>query len=361
MDFRSLLLGLKQMGSGLDGLSGGLESHAVASHFCMPVKRASNDLRRLWRMGFLRRTYVKRSCPTKGGKLCHKGFEYRYYLSSQGMKYLEWLQGRKMTEDFAYEKLTLEVLSYLPDDLKDRLSMQSLAKATRRYKGPSRNTNLLESNIVPVTHLSTQNMRLQSEKETLEKANTIQQVKLVNLQQTINNYEEQNKSLNMALAQALLWAAANKKSAETWEGRFAKAFWRLGKVSPHDALSIFAWDAGDDANTLNPTNDADAPLFDPRTGISHIPAVKGRAGKGSPLFPFSSFVTSWREHYGKTYTLTGTSPEGPDRIVATWKITPESVRTIFEKWRTPAQGGGLTLDRIIDEHTRQMKETDRKT
>jgi hypothetical protein len=305
----------------------------------MPVKRASNDLRRLWRMGFLRRTSVKRSCLTRGGRLCNKGFEYRYYLSSQGMKYLEWLQGRKMTEDFAYEKLISEVLSHLPEELKDRLSTLNLAKATRRYKGPSRkNTNFLESNIVPVTHLSTQNMRLRSEKETLEKANTIQQVKLVNLQQTINNYEEQNKSLNTALAQALLWAASNKNSAEAWEGRFAKAFWRLGKVSPHDALSIFAWDAGDDANTLKPTNGADAPLFDPRTDISHIPGVMGRAGIGAPI----SLIISWREHYGKTFTVREETPQGPGRIVATWKITPEIVRNFFEKQRASAQEDGPT-------------------
>jgi predicted DNA binding CopG/RHH family protein len=221
--------------------------------------------------------------------------------------------------------LTSEVLSYLPDDLKDRLSMRSLAKAARRYKGPSRNTNLLESNIVPVTHLSTQNMRLQSEKETLEKANTIQQVKLVNLQKTINNYEEQNKSLNMALAQALLWAATNKKSAETWKGRFAKAFWRL---SPLEAVSTFVriGNAGDDANTLNPTNGVDAPLFDPRTDISHIPGVMGRAGIGAPI----SLDISWREYYGKTFTVREETPQGPGRILATRKITPENARTLVE-------------------------------
>jgi len=39
-----------------------------------------------------------------------------------------------MIEDFAYAKLTSEVLSYLPDELKDRLSMLSLAKAARRYR-----------------------------------------------------------------------------------------------------------------------------------------------------------------------------------------------------------------------------------
>jgi hypothetical protein len=348
LDFRSLLLGLKQMGSGLHGLpgEGGFDSHAVASHFHMPVKRASNDLRRLWRMGFLKRTSVKRSCLIRGGKLCHKGFEYRYHLSSQGVDYVKWLQGGKMAEDFAHEALISEVLSHLPEGLKDRLSMLNLAKATRRYKGPSRNMNLLDSNAVPVTHLSAERTRLQSENAKLKEANTIQQITLANLQQTINNYKEQNTSLNNALAQAIIWAASNKNSAESWK----QALFMLTKLS---GLPL-------PLPTFGPTNDADASLFDPRTDISRIPAVVGGAEEGSPLLPFPSFATSWREHYGKTYTLTETTPEGPDRILTTWKITPETMRTLFEKWRTPAQDGGLTLDRIIDEHKRHMKETDRE-
>jgi hypothetical protein len=311
-------------------------------------------------MGFLRRTSVKRSCLTRGGRLCNKGFEYRYYLSSQGMKYLEWLQGRKMTEDIAYEKLISEVLSYLPEELKDRLSTLNLAKATRRYKGPSRNMNLLDGNAVPVIHLSAERTTLQSEKGRLEVENAIQKLKVSKLEGTINNYMEQNTILGILLAQAYVLAASNKKSAEAWRKQFEQALIMLTKLSGLPLpLPTFGRDRGDDANTLNPTNDADAPLFDPRTGISRIPAVMGRAGKGSPLLPFSSFVTSWKEHYGKTYTLRETTPEGPGRIVATWKITPESVRTAFEKWRTPAQDGGHispTLDRIIDEHTHHMKE-----
>ena len=361
MDFRSLLLGLKQMGSGLHGPlgEGEFDSHAVASHFHMPVKRASNDLRRLWRMGFLKRTSRKRSCLIRGGKLCNKGFEYRYHLSSQGVDYVKWLQGGKMGEDFAHQALISEVLSHLPEELKDRLSMLNLAKATRRYKGPSRNMNLLDSNAVPVTHLSAERARLQSEKERLEVENAIQKLKVTKLEGDINSYMEQNTILGILLAQAYVLGASNKKSAESSRKEFELALIMLTKLSGLPLpLPTFGRDRGDDANTLNPTNDADAPLFDPHSGISRIPAVMGRAGKGSPLLPFSSFVTSWKEHYGKTYTLTVTTPEGPGRIVATWKITPESMRTIFEKWRTPAQGGGLTLDRIIDEHTRHMKEKD---
>ena len=298
----------------------------------MPVKRASNDLRRLWRMGFLRRTSVKCSCLTRGGKFCIKGFEYRYHLSSQGMGYVKWLQGGKITEDIAYAELTSEVLSYLPEELKDRLSMLSLAKATRRYKGPSRNMNLLDSNAVPVIHLSAERTRLQSEKGRLEVENAIQKLKVSKLEGTINNYMEQNTILGILLAQAYVLAANNKKSAEAWREQFEQALRIFTKLlGLPGALSTLGRDKGDDANTLNPTNDADPPLFDSRTDISHIPAVMGRAGKGSPLLPFSSFVTSWKEHYGKTYTLRETTPEGPGRIVATWEITPEKAQTLVEE------------------------------
>jgi len=136
-----------------------------------------------------------------------------------------------------------------------------------------------------LTHLSAERTRLQSENAKLKQANTIQQIALANLQQTINNYKEQNASLNTALAQALIWAASNKNSADSWEGRFAKAFGRLAKLSPREALSISGRDAGDDANTLNPTNGADAPLFDPRDRhITHT-SCNGKSRKRKPPTP----------------------------------------------------------------------------
>jgi hypothetical protein len=274
-------------------------------------------------MGFLRRSRVERGCLIRGNRLCKKGFQYRYRLSSQGMKYVDWLKNRKTTEDFAYAKLTSEVLSHLPDELKDRLSMLSLAKSASKYKGPSRNTNLLDSNVVPVICLSTERRRLRSEKEKLELENAIQKFKLVGLQQTINNYGEQNTSLYKALAQALVWAASHKNSAEAWERQFAQTFRRLAELSgPLEALSTLGRDEGKDANTLNPINRVDAPWFDPQTGIYHIPAVM--KGTGSPV----SLIIPWREHYGKIFVAWETTPQGHQRI-ATWQINPESVRPIM--------------------------------
>jgi len=275
-------------------------------------------------MGFLTRSRVERGCLIRGYRICKKGVEYRYRLSSQGMKYVDWLKNRKTTEDFAYVKLTSEVLSHLPDELKDRLSMLSLAKSASKYKGPRRNTNLLESNIVPVIHLSTQNKSLRSEKEKLESENVIQKVKLTDRQQTINNYKQQNTSLNNALAQAIVWAAAHKNSADYWERQYAQAFGKLAKLlGPLEALSTLRRDEGKDTNTLNPINRVDAPSFDPRTGISHTPCVIKQTG--SPV----SLIIPWREHYG-TYVVSEITPQGPGRILATYQINPESLRTAFE-------------------------------
>jgi len=54
-------------------------------------KTISNDLRRLYFMGFLKRRRVKRKCKTKSGKTCFRGYEYKYFISSQEWKYLKYL------------------------------------------------------------------------------------------------------------------------------------------------------------------------------------------------------------------------------------------------------------------------------
>jgi hypothetical protein len=311
-------------------LEGGFDSRTVASRFHVPVKHASNDLRRLRRMGFLTRSRRQRPCLTPTGKLCNRGFEYKYALSNQGIKYVRWLRERKPFEDLFYAKLTSEALSYLPDELKDRLSMLSLARAARRYKGPSRNTNLFDSNAVPLICLLNERMRLGSEKEKLEFENAIQRLGLENLQRNITNLEEQNRSLYNVLAQALFWAAAHKNSADDWRDLFTRAFSGLVKLAgPTEAFSTLGRDTRDNTNTASPTDCADPKLFDPGSGISNIPVVI----KGTGISPFS-FRTSWSEHYGKTFAAWEVTRQGAGRILATWQINPESARALVESlWR----------------------------
>jgi hypothetical protein len=64
------------------------------------TKSISNELRRLYQMGFLKRKRIKRECTTSRGKTCFRGYEYVYSLSSQGRKYLGYLTNpeRQATE-----------------------------------------------------------------------------------------------------------------------------------------------------------------------------------------------------------------------------------------------------------------------
>lgn len=61
-------------------------------------KLISNDLRRLYMMGFLRRRKVKRECRTKGGKKCYRGYKYLYRINNQGWRYLVYLTSGKKEE-----------------------------------------------------------------------------------------------------------------------------------------------------------------------------------------------------------------------------------------------------------------------
>lgn len=87
-------------------------------------KLISNDLRRLYGMGFLKKRRVKRKCRTKNGKICYKGYEYKYSLSSQGLKYLEYL-GRGGEEEEIEEVTDLIVKVILekkaPEEIRDIL------------------------------------------------------------------------------------------------------------------------------------------------------------------------------------------------------------------------------------------------
>ena len=62
---------------------------SIARH--ASVKRVSNDLNRLYRMGFLNRKRQKRQVPIGGGKLCFRGYKYMYRISKQGRQYLDYL------------------------------------------------------------------------------------------------------------------------------------------------------------------------------------------------------------------------------------------------------------------------------
>src|SRR3989442_12513054 len=55
------------------------------------VKTFSNELGRLYSMGFLCRSRVKRKVETRSGKKCNRGFEYLYKVSAQGHSYSKYM------------------------------------------------------------------------------------------------------------------------------------------------------------------------------------------------------------------------------------------------------------------------------
>ncbi|WP_148206191.1 V-type ATP synthase subunit I domain-containing protein [Thermococcus sibiricus] len=88
-------------------------------------KMISNDLRRLYAMGFLKRRRVKRKVMTKSGKVCHRGYEYRYSLSSQGLKYLAYMAsgGHEREEQEGFEDFLVKIFieKKAPEEIRDIL------------------------------------------------------------------------------------------------------------------------------------------------------------------------------------------------------------------------------------------------
>jgi hypothetical protein len=85
------------------------------------TKTISNELRRLYLMGVLKRKRIKRECETKSGKTCFRGYEYVYSISRQGWKYLEFLTNpeRQDNESFvssAYSMALDSITKDFPED-----------------------------------------------------------------------------------------------------------------------------------------------------------------------------------------------------------------------------------------------------
>ena len=93
MKFRELLFKLLIISLLLK--DGWFDSRLVSAAIGIPVKTVSNDLRRLYFMGFLKRRRVKRACLSKKGKVCFKGYQYEYSLSKQGLSYINYMMNKE--------------------------------------------------------------------------------------------------------------------------------------------------------------------------------------------------------------------------------------------------------------------------
>lgn len=116
----------------------------VASLLKTPLKKATNDLIRLRRMGFLTRKKVPRECFSKSGLICNRGTENVYQFNEQGKQYVKWIKNVKPTQDFVRMSLALEIVDCMPPELRKRVFDYFQARKNSRYKGPTRRSALLD-------------------------------------------------------------------------------------------------------------------------------------------------------------------------------------------------------------------------
>ena len=83
-------------------------------------KLISNDLRRLYTMGFLRRRKVDRECVNKRGKRYNCGYKYMYQINNQGWKYLKILLKNAKSED--------DLLQFLKKTMKEAIQEARIAR-----------------------------------------------------------------------------------------------------------------------------------------------------------------------------------------------------------------------------------------
>lgn len=95
----------------------------------LSIKMISNDLGRLWKMGFLKRTLVKRRCETSQGKKCFRGREYKYSISKHGWSYLRYLN-----EKTDWLQRHLEEKYWLADMLIRRYLDSNVPEERREYE-----------------------------------------------------------------------------------------------------------------------------------------------------------------------------------------------------------------------------------
>jgi len=154
MNFRTLLSNLSNLEEE------GFISRFIAFHLKKPVKEISNDLRRMHRMGFLRRKRVKRLCFLKNGQSCYKGYEYIYVISKQGKNYLKWMREKRSIENLAYIKLQKEIADYLPQELQNRILQKVSFRSLSKYKGPNRHFRLIDNELFFITNTISENQKL---------------------------------------------------------------------------------------------------------------------------------------------------------------------------------------------------------
>ena len=126
MNFREALLRLSSDTGALSRTIGGFNAREAGLLLGIPTKQASNYLRRLHHMGFLKRRKTRRLCVwskrfTAGSKACYRGYTFTYSFGKQGVSYLNWLRSTKPAEDIL-DKMATETDRIIDQSIKPLLT-----------------------------------------------------------------------------------------------------------------------------------------------------------------------------------------------------------------------------------------------
>ena len=166
------------------------------------VKIVSNELRRLYFMGLLKRRRVKRVCQTKTGKTCYRGYMYKYSISSQGWKYVKRLSGlAEMSPDdiIAYEWIRQNIP---PEKRELAWKLYKFSPAVLGRRGGFKRFRSSEQKFYETLIQAWKELARDKRIRTLEKENA-------ELREKIRKLEEENKMLRSKLE--LMTISVSKK------------------------------------------------------------------------------------------------------------------------------------------------------
>ena len=170
-------------------------------------------------MGFLKRRKNRRLCVPASGPACYRGYEYTYTFSKQGLSYLRWLREWKPLEDMFYAKLTYDVVSNLPEDIRDELSMISLRREAFKYRGPTRHLQLFDNSSIPIASLCVAKQKLAEENDRLLIENALLRSQLDQSSKSLEQKKQTEHMLYAYWATTLVEAANLKNEVAPWKAK----------------------------------------------------------------------------------------------------------------------------------------------
>ena len=221
MQFRLLLKWLKDRYA-----IGEFDSGRVASALALKKKLVSNDLRRLYRMGFLKRKRVKRSCIGRRGFI-NRGFQYTYSVSRHGLSYVGWLEKGKVVEDFAVAGLRSDAILRLPDDMKRGVLTVQMAEEVKPYRGPGSGYKPSPSDLLLSLYTNIDRERVMADFREIRK-------EFVKASSDVSRLSSEKASLHL---ENVFWKIVNQsleKERDLWKKETNDLFWASSRALVED-------------------------------------------------------------------------------------------------------------------------------